>query len=268
MNIEGVAAVTGASRGIGLATSIELANRGYDVLALVESEEMVDKVRRAAPAVSVRVLDVRNVGDFEFPANLSVLVNNAGVRREYLPVEHIDPADWRDIFEVNVFGMAELSRRAIPILRERGSGTICNVTSSAVLDLGPFFGAYRCSKAAASALSEELRLELAPFGVRVVEILPGPTTTAMARNGVAAQFAEAVRYPAYEPMARRQRDLQAAVTEWASTEEVAAAIADAINDDRGPMRYGTDALSRRRLTVWRQVDDDEKFMGAALERYC
>jgi len=265
----GSAAVTGASRGIGLATALELARRGYSVLALVEDESMVPEVIAAAGALPVRaaVLDVVNPGTFTFPDDLTVLVNNAGVRRDFLPVEHIEASDWRAVFEVNVFAVAELCRRAIPVLRGNGGGVICNVTSSAVLDLGPFFGAYRCSKVAASALCEELRLELAPFGTRVVEILPGPTRTAMANDGVSARVAEAARFPEYQQVALRQRELLAQQPEWATPEDVAVVIAEAITDDDAPMRHGTDALSRHRLARWRRYDSDEHFMNEAVERY-
>ena len=269
LNSPGTAAVTGASRGIGLATALELARRGYSVLALVEHESMVSEVVAAAGALPVRVavLDVVDPGGFAFPNDLRLLVNNAGVRRDFLPVEHIEVSDWRAVFEVNVFAVAELCRRAIPVLRRNGGGVICNVTSSAVLDLGPFFGAYRCSKVAASALCEELRLELAPFGIRVVEILPGPTRTTMANDGVSARIAEAVRFPEYEQMAQRQRTLLAQQPEWATPEDVAVGVAEAIKDDVAPKRHRPDALSRHRLARRRQDADDERFMNEAVERY-
>jgi len=262
-----LAAVTGAGSGIGLETSLELARRGYDVLALVENDEGGRRVAAAAGGLSIetQVVDVTDPGDFEFPADLAVLVNNAGARREFLPIEHIAPEDWQAVFAVNVFGLAEMTRRAIPALR-RQRGVLCAVTSSAVLDLGPFFGAYRASKAAASLLCEQLRIELAPFGVRVVEILPGPTATPMANDGISARMAEAARYPEYRDMAVRQRRLLEQQPAFASAAQVARVIADAI-EQPGPMRHGTDELSRRRLERWRRSDADERFMTDAISLY-
>jgi NAD(P)-dependent dehydrogenase (short-subunit alcohol dehydrogenase family) len=262
-------AVTGAGRGIGLAVVTELAHRGHRVLALVENEATVSDVEEATAGlpVDVDVLDVTDPRDFVFPAGLRILVNNAGLRREFLPIEHIEPQAWREVFEVNVFALAELSRRALPVLRGNGGGVICVVTSSAVLDLGPFFGAYRASKAAASAICEELRLEAGPFGVRIVEILPGPTQTAMAKDSISARIAEAVKYPEYASMAHRQRELLSAQPEWATPEQAATRIADAIEDDHAPMRHASDPIAHARLERWYAGGHDEDVMLEALAKY-
>src|SRR5262249_27019689 len=126
---------------------------------------------------------------------------------------------------------------------------------------------YRCSKAAASALCEQLRIELAPFGTRVVEILPGPTATVMASDGISARIAEAVGFPRYAPVARRQREVLSGQPGFTSPADVAMVIADAICDDSAPMRHGTDALSKQRLDQWRHSTDDEEFMTSAIARY-
>ena len=85
MKAEGVAVVTGASRGLGRAVAVELAERGFDVIATMRDPAVAD-----LPAgITVQRLDVTDPGDFAFPRDLSVLVNNAGVRRAYLPVEHV-----------------------------------------------------------------------------------------------------------------------------------------------------------------------------------
>lgn len=227
---------------------------------------MVGDVERAAAAARVvldsAVVDVTDPGDFAFPRDLKGLVNNAGVRRAYLPVEETPAAEWRDVFAVNVFGLVEMTRRAIPILRANGGGAICNVTSSAVVDIAPFFGAYRSSKAAVSALSEGLRVELAPFGIRVVEILPGATLTDMARDGVVSRPPEATRYEAYAAMGRRQHEVFAGLGGFTPVDAAAAEVVDALLDHGGPMRYGTDALSRARIEAWRLESDEARMRSA------
>src|SRR4051794_10084871 len=100
-------AVTGAGGGIGFALALEFATRGYDVLALDLDPAMAEPLERAsadlAGTITFRELDITAPGDFEFPAELDVLVNNAGIRRSYLSVEHTPEDDWRKVFEVNFF---------------------------------------------------------------------------------------------------------------------------------------------------------------------
>src|ERR687888_59701 len=104
------------------------------------------------------------------------------VAREHLPVEETPLELWREMFETNVFGLVEVTRRAIPLVRAAGGGVICNMGSSSILAPVPFYAAYRASKAAVSALSETLRAELAPQHIRVVEIMPGPVDSDMLRH--------------------------------------------------------------------------------------
>ena len=127
-------------------------------------------------------LDVTDPDSIELPDDLRVLVNNAGVEDENLPLEVMPAEVWRKLFETNVFGLVEVTKRAVPIMRAGGGGVICNVTSSSTLAPVPFLGAYRASKAAVSAIGESLRAEVAPFGIRVVEIMPGPDRDRHARD--------------------------------------------------------------------------------------
>ena len=98
---------------------------------------------------------------------------------DHTPVEHADADAWRSMFEVNVMGVLHMCQAAIPVLRANAPGVIANVTSSSILAAVPFYAGYRGTKAAVSALCDTLRAELRPFGVRVVEILPGPVDTDM-----------------------------------------------------------------------------------------
>ena len=172
MNAEGIAVVTGASRGIGRAVAVELARRGFEVLATMRDAaagaQLADEAGTSGSRVRVAALDVTRPETIRLPDGLRVLVNNAGAEREHLPVEETPLEDWRDVFETNVFGLVEVTRRAIPLLRAAGGGVICNLGSSSILAPVPFYAAYRASKAAVSALSMTLRAELAPQHIRVV----------------------------------------------------------------------------------------------------
>lgn len=269
MNARGTAVVTGASRGIGRGVAIELARRGFDVVATMRDpsmgadidEEVGDRADRGQ--VSLARLDVKDPDSIRLPGELSVLVNNAGSEGDYLPIEHADIAQWRDMIETNVIGLVEVTKRAIPGLRASGRGVICNIGSSAILVPVPFYGAYRASKAALSSISETLRAELGSFGIRVVEVLPGPIATDMLAKS--DRMPEAHRFADYRSMAERAyagRQRTGSLT--VSVEEAATLIADAVEDDDAPMRVGCDPMSIGMLDAWRATDD-EAWMRSLLD---
>jgi NAD(P)-dependent dehydrogenase (short-subunit alcohol dehydrogenase family) len=260
-HLEGTALVTGASRGLGRATALELARRGLHVVATMRDPGAGESLRRDADAerlyLDVQRLDVTDPGAWAPPADLRVLVNSAGVRLQYLPVEHTEPAEWHETFCTNVFGLAELTRRAIPALRANGGGVICNVSSAAILLPHPFMATYRASKAAVSALCDSLRSELAPFGIRVVEILPGPIGTDLLQDSIMVRPPEAVDHEPYRELAQRQHEISAASRPYVtSPEDAASAIADAVLAPSGPMRVGCDPVSIDQITHWRESTDE------------
>jgi NAD(P)-dependent dehydrogenase (short-subunit alcohol dehydrogenase family) len=260
--IDGIAAVTGAGQGLGLGITRAFTRRAIDVLALVLEPEQAAIAEAAGDgqpgSVRTEVVDVTAPGDFAFDDDLEILVNNAGVRRKYHSVEYSDEDEWRVTFEVNFFGLIEMTRRAIPVLRERGSGVICNVSSGALLGVSPFQGAYRASKAAVSSICETLRLELAPFGIRIVEIMPGPTASQMNLDSLLHRIADAAETEPYRPMAEAQRTLMDVVPPAISIDEAGEVIVDAIFDSGGPMRYGTEPLSFGLLDTWRSTTDEDR----------
>jgi NAD(P)-dependent dehydrogenase (short-subunit alcohol dehydrogenase family) len=260
MEIHGSALVTGASRGIGRAIALELAHRGFDTLATMRDPAAgAGMDRETSGRLEVRRLDVNDPATFDLPGDLRVLVNNAGVDSEYLPVEHADIDDWRRMFETNVFGTVALTSAAIPTLRANSPSVVCTVTSSSIVAPMPFYSAYRASKAAASAFGDSLRVEVAPFGIRVVEILPGPVDTDMFRLSTGDM--DAARFPEYRALAEVAGELRQAHADPRVVEPAAAAsaVVDAIVDSEGPMRYGCDPVSLELIELWRQNDDETMF---------
>ncbi len=260
MKAEGIAVVTGASRGIGRAVALDLAAAGFEVVATMRSPEagaaLPAEARARGGRLRVERLDVTEPGAISMPDGLRVLVNNAGVECEYLPVEHQPLAQWREIFETNVFGLVEVTKRAIPKLRAAGGGVICNITSSSYLAAVPFYSAYRASKVAAAALGEGLRAELAPFGIRIVEILPGPVESDMLYGS--ERLPEAHRFPEYREMAehsfRAREGIKGRYTPAAAAAE---AIRRAILDDDAPLRNACDPMGEALLKAWRTSSDEE-----------
>jgi NAD(P)-dependent dehydrogenase (short-subunit alcohol dehydrogenase family) len=260
MDTHGSALVTGASRGIGRAIAIELARRGFSTIATMRDPDAgADMAAEADGRLHVRRLDVTDPSTFELPSDLRVLVNNAGIDTDYLPVEHANIDDWRRMFETNVFGVVALTSAAIPILRTNQPSVVCTVTSSSIIAAVPFFSAYRASKAAVSAFGDSLRVEVAPFGIRVVEILPGPIDTDMFRLSTGEQ--NAARFANYRPLADVAASLRRehADPRVVHPADAAVAIVDAIVDTAGPMRYGCDPVSLELLDLWRQCDDETVF---------
>jgi NAD(P)-dependent dehydrogenase (short-subunit alcohol dehydrogenase family) len=260
MDATGIALVTGASRGIGRAVALELARRGFDTVATMRNPgagaDLADEAARDHATFRVAALDVTKPETIDLPDGLRVLVNNAGVEKPHLPFEETPLELWREMFEANVFGLIEVTRQAVPLLREAGGGVVCNVTSSSMFAPVPFYAAYRASKAAVSAIGESLRTELAPFGIRVVEIVPGPIDTDMLRGS--AEPPDAVRYEPYRPMAERAHQGRLGIADMITpAPEAAAAIVDAILDDDAPLRSGCDPMGRGLLDAWRAASDEE-----------
>src|SRR5262245_17326385 len=253
----GIAAVTGASRGIGRAIALELARRGFDVVGTMRDVTagagLAEEAQALAGRLRVEPLDVTRPDTIRLPDGLRVLVNNAGVEREHLPVEETPLELWREMFETNVFGLVEVTRRAIPLIRAAGGGVICNMGSSSVLAPVPFYAAYRASKAAVSALSETLRAELAPLGIRVVEIMPGPVDSDMLRHSQATMVEPDGAL--YRPLADHMNANKSMVAEMIQP------ASDAALDDGGPMRYGCDPMGTGLIDAWRRTTDEEMMRG-------
>ena len=257
MEIGGTALVTGASRGIGRAVAVELAARGFAVVAGMRNPD--DGADLAGGRITVERIDVTDPATISLPTDLRVLVNNAGVDLDHTPLEHTDVDAWRAMFETNVLGVVHTTRAAIPVLRANAPAVIATVTSSSILASVPFYAGYRGTKAAVSALCDTLRAEMAPFGVRVVEILPGPVDTDMFQ--VTQGLGPAARYDAYRTMAEAAEEGRRLHADPMVVTPAAAAVAivDALLDDGGPMRYGCDPLGTGVLDLWRQHDDEALF---------
>jgi NAD(P)-dependent dehydrogenase (short-subunit alcohol dehydrogenase family) len=255
MDATGIAVVTGAGRGIGRAVAIELARRGFEVVATMRDvADGKDLPTEAGEGTNLRVdrLDVNDASTMNLPNGLRVLVNNAGVESENLPLE--------------VMSAVEVTKHAIPLLRESGGGVICNVTSSSVLAPVPFLGAYRSSKAAVSAIGESLQAEVAQFGIRVLEILPGPIETDMLI--ASDKPSPAIEHALYRAQAEQMWECRQRIRDmYTPAAEAARRIADAILDDDAPLRAGCDDMSEGMLTGWRSVASDEAWMRPLLESF-
>jgi NADP-dependent 3-hydroxy acid dehydrogenase YdfG len=175
--------VTGAASGIGRDAARRLAGAGHRVLASDRRPDaLAELAEETAGQLEPLPLDVTDAASVEAVraeverctagVGLDVLVNNAGYALPG-PLEALSEADLRAQFDTNVFGMLAVTRAFLPGMRERGTGRVINVGSVMGRVTMPLLGAYNASKYAVAALTEALRMELAPFGVRVVLVEPG-----------------------------------------------------------------------------------------------
>jgi NAD(P)-dependent dehydrogenase (short-subunit alcohol dehydrogenase family) len=242
--------VTGASRGLGRAVALELARRGFNVTAAMRDPgtgaSLLVEGAGLRGQVFVTKVDVTNPASIEVPDDVRVVVNNAGIEDvNNLPVENTELDVWRRLFETNLFGVVSVLQQAIPVLRSNGGGVVVNVTSSAVLRPLPFLAAYRASKAAVGALGESLRAEVEQFGIRIVEIMPGPIETDMLAAGERPPSALALE-PYHDLAAAGWARRQAHRGGYTLPATAAGLVVDAILDDGGPLRYGCDPLCAAR----------------------
>jgi NAD(P)-dependent dehydrogenase (short-subunit alcohol dehydrogenase family) len=178
--------ITGASRGIGRATSLRLASAGWDVVAGVRDAAVGDELKAAAPdRISPVILDVtdaeqiRAVAD-ALPDRLDAVVNNAGIVVGG-PVETITPEQLRHQLEVNVVGQLAVTQAVLPVLR-RSKGRVIFVSSVSGRIATPMTGAYNASKFALEGMADALRIELRPWKIPVVLVEPGQTDTDIWRD--------------------------------------------------------------------------------------
>jgi NADP-dependent 3-hydroxy acid dehydrogenase YdfG len=171
------ALVTGATRGIGLAIARDL-SRTHHVVVHGRDEEALVALADSLPSASAWVADLAGP-PFEAPVldRLDVVVHAAGVIGGDA-VEGTSRDDWRRVFEVNVFAVAELTRQLLPALRA-AQGTVVAINSGSGFTAGPGGSTYAASKFALRALTDSLREEERPHGVRVSSVHPGRVDTDM-----------------------------------------------------------------------------------------
>ncbi|GGI43780.1 short-chain dehydrogenase/reductase [Paenibacillus marchantiophytorum] len=195
-NTKPTALVTGASSGFGLLTAITLAQKGFQVIAsmrdLGKKDQLLERAKQAGvqSELDVVALDVTNHDSIEQAVSaiiskygrIDVLINNAGFAVGGY-VEDVPMDAWRAQLETNVFGSIAASQAVLPHMRKQQSGCIVNVSSVSGLSAFPGYAPYSTSKFAIEGFSESLRLEMKPYGVRVVLVEPGAYKTDIWRKG-------------------------------------------------------------------------------------
>lgn len=190
--------ITGASRGIGLATALAYASSGVSQLALAarsdlsHAKEQIEshctKLGKATPNILTLSLDVQDQKSVQAAAKkveaefgrLDILYNNAGQIYTFVPIAESDPSDWWKIYEINVLGLYLCTRAFLPLLLKGGDKTIVNTASIGANNITDGSSSYGTSKLAVVRFSEFVMLEYADQGILCFSVHPGGVATDMA----------------------------------------------------------------------------------------
>ncbi len=240
-----VTVVTGANSGIGRAAALHLAEAGHTVFGTVRSVARADKLLAAADEAGVAVelveLDIADDGSvsdgfaeiFDRAGRVDHLVNNAGVGGNGV-VEESRPDRILEVMNVDLCGAVRCIQQVLPGMRRRGSGTIVNVTSVAGRIGAIAQAPYVAAKWAFEGISEQLAIEVVPFGVRVAIVEPGITRSAIFAKNTDAKNDTGVYGPQYERMLQMYA---AGYLHASDAVEVAEVIRYAIETDDPTLRY-------------------------------
>jgi NAD(P)-dependent dehydrogenase (short-subunit alcohol dehydrogenase family) len=251
--------VTGAGRGIGLATVQRLAAAGWDVIAGVRQEQDGERVAALAPGrITTATLDVTDAGQVAalgdvVAGQLDAVVNNAGVAVTG-PLEALVLADLRLQLEINVTGQLAVTQAVLPALRA-SRGRIVFVSSLSGRVANPMMGAYNASKYALEGMADALRMEVSPWGVKVVLVEPAQTDTDLWRNAdetveqTVAALSDEHRRLYKKHITGMRKVVRLSQKMAAPVEGAAAVIEKALTDRRPRARYvvGTPARVQARM---------------------
>jgi NAD(P)-dependent dehydrogenase (short-subunit alcohol dehydrogenase family) len=186
-----VALVTGAARGIGLATAKRFLAEGWGVALLDIERELLDDAVAAIASPDTTLALTCDVSDAAAVraaidkvgqrfGRLDALINNAGTA-VFAPLLETSDDDWNRVLAVNLTGPFLCTKAAAPLMRENGGGAVVNITSISAVRASTLRSAYGTSKAGLAHLTKQLAVELASLGIRVNGVAPGPVDTAMAK---------------------------------------------------------------------------------------
>ncbi|MFM0499711.1 SDR family oxidoreductase [Paraburkholderia caffeinilytica] len=237
--------ITGCSSGYGLETARHFHSQGWNVVATMRTPR--ENVLPRSERIRVLSLDVTQpesiAAALQASGPIDVLVNNAGIGMlgafEATPMATI-----REVFETNTFGVMSMTQAVLPGFRERRSGVVVNVTSSATLAPMPLVAAYTASKTAIEGFTGSLAHELRAFNVRVKLVEPGyGPTTRFTQNGE-ARMAGLIP-EAYAPYAQSVFAAYTQPAEVTTETDVAEAVWRAANDASQQLRFpaGVDAMA-------------------------
>ena len=250
-----VALITGSSSGIGYETSLALARSGFCTYAGVRNTKNSDilekKIAKEKLDLNILQLDVNDKSSIDNAINrikteekrIDVLINNAGYGLVGF-FEELGLDEIRKQFETNFFGVLNVTKKVIPIMREQNRGTIINLSSGAGQVGFPGISAYVSTKFAIEGFSESLMYELFPFGIRVIIIEPGVIKTNFFNNCIVSDKSSKKGSLYSNSLKKIQNNIELMQEHATHPVEVAKVILQALKTDEPKQRYvvGNDAV--------------------------
>ena len=243
-----VALITGCSSGIGYETALMLGRNGFRTFATMrntkKSDSLQEIIRKEGLDVNIHQLDVNDNESIENTINniknetnrIDVLINNAGFGLvgffEDLTLDEI-----RDQFETNFFGVLNITKKIIPIMRLQKSGTIINISSGAGQVGFPGISAYVSTKFAIEGFSESLTYELLPYGIKVVIIEPGVIKTNFFRNCKVSEHSVKKNSTYSTSLDKFQKNIEIMQEHATSPTDVAKVIIQVLGNSEPKQRY-------------------------------
>jgi NAD(P)-dependent dehydrogenase (short-subunit alcohol dehydrogenase family) len=231
--------ITGASSGIGRATALYFAQKGWNVAATMRDPHKAGSELQH-PRILLLALDVADTesiaqaiaGTLACYQKIDVLLNNAGYAL-FGPMEASDRGQIQQQFATNLFGLIEVTQQVVPVMRAAGEGLILNVSSIVGRFALPYASSYVATKFAVEGLSESLRYELDPFNIRVKLIEPGSILTEFGKGSMQVAMSE----PYQVSMNKFLGVFTKSNARAAKPESVAEVIYGAANDSSNRLRY-------------------------------
>lgn len=249
--------ITGASKGIGRAIAVELANRGHRVIATAREPETLADLP-VDQRLRLDVTDQDSVDQaIKDAGEIDVLVSNAGATLR-APLESVPLAEVERLYQLNTLGALRVAQGVLPAMRKRGSGRLVFVSSIQGRLMLPIIGSYGASKWALEAIAEGLAIETGHFGIKVSIVQPGAVST----NGAEQAKAFFTEDDPYLPLYHQLGALRGEVI---TAEEVAAVVADTIEQADPPLRVPAGAPAERALKARKEAPESEPFMLAELD---
>jgi NAD(P)-dependent dehydrogenase (short-subunit alcohol dehydrogenase family) len=255
--------ITGCSSGFGQRLALAAARRGDRVVATARNIKTIEEMAGpfggrmiALPldvtdAVAARTAVAKAVETF---GGFDILVNNAGYGL-FGAIEEATPEEYRSMFDVNVFGLVEITRAALPVLRRSG-GVIVNMSSGAGIAGSGGAGYYNAAKFAVEGISEALAGELAPFGIRVLIVEPGPFRTEFLGRSIAMAANE---MPEYAASSRKQYRETSNGNQAGDPDKAIAVILQAVDAQDAPLHLplgpAAHMIAERKLAAFRSDID-------------